>query len=281
MKTGVYSDISNADYHGGAGVSKSGLDLIARSPLHYWGAYLDPHREPRKETTAMAVGTAIHTAILEPDTFGERYVILPEGLDRRTTAGKASYEAVISQACATGAEVISANDAAKVLKIAAYAHAHPVAKAMFSDGKAEQSVFWTDDETGVLCKCRPDWLLGGENPAVLDVKSTLDASPDEFARSAFKWRYHVQAAWYLDGVEAATGLKPDSFMFLAVEKEAPFASAYYYADDDMIRAGRAEYRRALRVYADCLASGKWTGYTPKLLPLGLPKWADIAIEVDA
>lgn len=273
MKTGIYDGISNADYHGGPGISKSGLDLIAKSPLHYWAGYLDPNREPRKETPAMALGTAIHTLILEPQTYGDRYMVMPEGIDRRTKAGRELYEALIAEAAENDATLISQADHETAMRVAQSATNHPVAKELLMFGQAEQSVFWTDPDTGVLCKCRPDWLLGGENPAILDIKSSRDASPDGFQRSAWSYRYYVQAAWYLDGIEAATGLKPDSFMFLAVETTSPYASAYYYADDAMIAAGRTEYKRCLEIYAECVERGEWPGYAAKLLPLSVPRWA--------
>lgn len=274
MKTGVFGGIPNEEYHGGPGISKSGLDLIAKSPLHYWAAYLDPMREPREETAAMRVGTAIHTAILEPDTFLDRYRIMPEGIDRRTKKGKEEYETLIAEAAAMGATLLSADDAKTALQVAKACHAHPLAAQLLGAGAAEQSVYWVDDETGILCKCRPDWLLeANPNHAILDVKSTEDASPEGFMKSAYKYRYHVQAAWYLDGVEQATGMKADSFMFLALEKKRPYAAAFYFADEAMIEAGRVEYREALRTYADCLAADKWPGYADRLVPLSLPRWA--------
>jgi len=279
MKSGIYSDISNDEYHKGPGISKSGLDIIARSPLHYWGAYLDPNKEPRKETPAMAFGTAIHTAILEPETYDARYTVMPDGLDRRTKIGKEQYEAYILQSQTDGTTLIGSGEHAKVMKVAEQARDHPLARRLLETGKAEQSVYWTDPETGILCKARPDWLIDpNPNCAILDVKSTQDASPEGFMKSAFNYRYHVQAAWYLDGLEAATGWKPDAFMFLALEKDAPFASAFYYASDAMIDVGRREYRKALNTYAACLESGKWPGYSSQLQALELPRWAEIAIE---
>jgi hypothetical protein len=73
--------------------------------------------------------------------------------------------------------------------------------------------------------------------------------------------------------EQATGQRPDAFVFAAFEKAAPYACAFYYADDAMIEMGRAEYRKQLRVLADCVAADKWPGYTTDVTPLGLPTWA--------
>ena len=72
MNPGIYENISNEDYHGGEGISKSGLDLIAKSPAHY-KAVIDgiTVREPTK---AQSLGTAFHELLLEPDLFWSKHV---------------------------------------------------------------------------------------------------------------------------------------------------------------------------------------------------------------
>lgn len=269
MKTGIYAGISNADYHGGPGISKSGLDLIARSPLHYWTRYLDPKRTPTEPTPSMRLGTAIHTAVLEPGDFAARHHVAPE-VDRRTKDGKAAWQDALDYAEAHGAELISAADALVCRSISEVVRSHPTARKVFSTGQAEMSCYWTDAETGLLCKCRPDWLA---MPFIVDLKSTEDASADGFQRSAWNWRYWVQAAWYVDGVEQATGQRPDAFVFAAFEKAPPYACAFYYADQAMLDMGRAEYRKQLRILADCMSADRWPGYDTDVRPLGLPTWA--------
>ena len=269
MKTGVYPGISNDEYHGGEGISKSGLDVFARSPLHYWSRYLDPKREAREPTPAMRLGTAIHTAVLEPGEFASRHHVAPE-VDRRTKDGKIIWQDAMDTAVAAGAELISNADAQICMSITAVVRSHPTARKVFTTGEAELSCYWTDRETGILCKCRPDWL---NLPLIVDLKSTEDASPEGFQRSAWNWRYWVQAAWYMDGVEQATGQRPDAFVFAAFEKAAPFAPAFYFADKDMIDMGRAEYRKLLRRLADCKASDTWPGYDTAVQPLAVPLWA--------
>lgn len=264
------TDLSNAEYHARPEISKSGLDLLAKSPLHYWSAYLDPEREPRQENAAMALGTAVHTAVLEPEEFDKRYVVSPK-FDRRTKEGKAGAEAF--EATLAGRIGIDVDQHRKVMRIAQSARAHNMSKILLDDGLAETSLFWTDPDTGVECKCRPDFIkeIGGQ-ASILDLKTTTDASPDGFCRSAWKWRYWVQAAFYRDGFAAATGLEPGLFAFLAVETESPFASAWYFADAEMLEAGRREYKKLLGIYAHCKENNTWPGYDKRMQPVSMPKW---------
>lgn len=73
MKPGVYEGIPNAEYHGGPGISKSGLDLVHRSPMHYQAAQ-EVANENRPDTQAYFVGREFHMLVLEPDVFDVEYV---------------------------------------------------------------------------------------------------------------------------------------------------------------------------------------------------------------
>ena len=75
-------------YHLHPAVGHSGLVRIMRSPAHY-REYVAHPPEP---TPAMQLGTAFHTALLEPDRFGQSFVVAPK-FDRRTKDGKAAAEA--------------------------------------------------------------------------------------------------------------------------------------------------------------------------------------------
>lgn len=87
MKPGVYEGIPNAEYHGGPGISKSGLDLVHRSPLHY-NAVVTAAND-RTPTPAQEIGTAVHMAILEPEEFAKTYCLalrrsdVPDAIDDR------------------------------------------------------------------------------------------------------------------------------------------------------------------------------------------------------
>lgn len=266
----VIEGMTNDAYHAHEAISASGLKLIGRSPLHYWAAYIDPDREPREETPALRLGTAIHTAVLEPLRFAEEYAVAPK-VDRRTKDGKEQWTAFEAECESTGKKVISDGDFATCMAISERLNKHPAASVLFRSGVAELSMFWEDPETGVQCKCRPDWLI--KKTAIIDVKSTQDASASGFARSVANYEYHMQAAWYLDGVRACLGEDaPGAFIFAAFEKDAPHAVAFYNADAEMIELGRREYRRRLKTYAECKTRDFWPGYPAGITSLSLPAW---------
>lgn len=307
-QVGIFADIPNADYHGGPGISKSGLDIIRRSPLHYKASREAEKREP---TAAQREGTIIHDLVLEPETFWDRYArpfVAPAGAivtsedikDRLRKHGlpisgkkmdlqfrlsqvepdavflddlKAAYLAQIGDK-----EVITEEELAKAEAIAAAVMAHPIAGKLFAKGSgvAELSCYWTDEKTGVLCRCRPDFWRNDD--IVVDLKTTLNASLDGFTKSVNDWRYYVQGPFYQDGIKAAIEQSqsdrkpPKAFLFVAVEKTAPYAVAIYRLDSESAEVGRREYRENLDTYAACLGANSWPGYGDKIQSIGLPEW---------
>lgn len=260
----------NAAYHRHTAVSKSHLDLVARSPLHYWARYLDPNRVEPEPTPAMVIGSALHTHVLELDTWDDLYVTLPDGIDRRTKQGKAEWESF--SAASEGRTVLSKADAELVMRMGQAIYAHPAAAFLLQrPGQAERSYFWTDEGTELECKCRPDWMTN-DGQLIVDLKTTEDASPVGFRKSISAWRYHVQAAHYLTGVEVVTGQRPEQFIFICVEKKPPHAVAVYAASPEMVAAGERTAETDLARLALCRETGEWPGYSNQIETIDLPPW---------
>lgn len=365
----ICDGLSNEDYHSGPGVSKSGLDLISRSPAHFRYAKNNP--DARRETAAFKIGGAGHALILEPDVFRrefcrklrpqdipgtvvestEQLVEMIAELNRHrlpkipTSGSKAQLverivndihdgdssgaedlesmtandlKAMISNANASRPGLLSTSGTrAKLLEIlrtegrndlvlwsealeewnrnnghmtplsdaewehlhavAAAVHSHPAASALLTSarGVAERSVYWREGR--ILCRCRPDWWR--DDGVLVDLKTTADASPEAFARSVAKYRYHVQAAYYLDGCRKAikqagiNGVKPPkAFVFIAVEKTPPYNVGVYRLNSEAEELGREEYKRDLVSYARCHQSKAWPGYSENIESLSLPRW---------
>jgi hypothetical protein len=73
----------------------------------------------------MAIGSAVHTHVLELDQWDARYVTAPEGIDRRTKVGKAEWE--VFTTAATGRTVLTKADADLVMRMGRSVFGHPAA----------------------------------------------------------------------------------------------------------------------------------------------------------
>nr|WP_246232796.1 PD-(D/E)XK nuclease-like domain-containing protein [Nakamurella aerolata] len=163
------------------------------------------------------------------------------------------------------------SEAGRVEAMADAIKRHPVASVLLSSGAAEQSVFWTD-ERGVDRRARFDHVPDLAVPAVTDYKTTTDASPGAFAKSVAGYRYHFQAAWYVEAAAAAE-LGHVEFALIAQEKEPPYLVGVYQPSVRAIERGRDLVARALDIYQQCTETGVWPGYSPDIEPLDLPEWA--------
>jgi exodeoxyribonuclease VIII len=232
--------------------------------------HLDPNRPPYAEpTAAMRNGTLVHCAAFEPDALARRYVVKPEGMKFSTKEGIAWRDAQTL-------EIVEANQMSAALAQAAAIRALPEVGELLTDGDAEASAFWLDEETGKHCKCRPDWASpAGDGVILVDGKTCQDASADGFSRAIWTYAYHLQAAWYSDGYERATGKRVYGFVFAAVESTWPHQAAAYMLGDDVLDKARAECRRLLNTYAECKRTGIWPGYPSGIQHINMPKWANL------
>jgi exodeoxyribonuclease VIII len=262
----INANLSFDEYRAVVARNWSTLKHMSKTPAHYQEVI----QNPPPQTTVMLVGAAFHCMVLEPDFFPARYAMVPPGIDRRTKAGKEAWAEF--EASATGKAILTADQDNTIRQMAAAVTGHPTAsKLLAMCGQKELSVTWTDEETGTPCKCRID-AYAKTNGLVIDLKSTDDASPAAFSRTCAKYGYHGQAAYYLDGLLNA-GAYSSKFIFLVVEKNAPYAVAVYLCDKDMIDAGRLRYQECLRLHAECSAADNWPGYPEEVQTITLPPWA--------
>lgn len=256
------AQLSNAAYHQHPAVSKSHLDEAHKSGRHYWARYLDPNRVKPEPTPAMTLGSGFHAMVLEPDVYEQEFCVAPE-IKRTTKAGREEWAAFVADN--KKKTILTADQVALCQAMTESVFSHPAAKAILNlDGEAEQTFTWTDEQTGEACKCRPDYLVDG---MAIDLKTTVDASPEGFAKSVNNFRYHVQANWYLRGAPNAS-----QFVFIAVEKTPPFAVAVYVASPEMVAAGGRAADQDLANLAEWRREDRWPSYSNQIETLNLPRW---------
>lgn len=141
---------------------------------------------------------------------------------------------------------------------------HPHAGPLFTPGtgSAELSLYWTDQQTGVRCRCRPDWLkqLPGLTLAV-DYKTCRNADPEAVSRAIRDHSYHQQDALYTAGIDAVFGPADVRFVFVFQSKTPPYLVTVRELVDQDRMIGHARNERALRIYAECERTGNWPDWT--------------------
>lgn len=258
---GVIRGMPNADYHGAREWlgSTSIKTLAMRTPAHYQHDMKHP-----KTSDAFTFGSAVHSLALEGDTS------LFEVVDAANWMTKAAKEAK-AEALAAGKYPMLPKEYADVVACRDSIMAHPLASKALTGHIAEQSVFHVGDD-GVQVKVRPDAYKPG---LIVDLKTTVSADPNEFARTAYNFGYFISAAMYVDTWKAVTG-EDVGFLFLLVEKTAPFLVSVVELDKEALDYGRSMVERGKRIYQECTASGEWPGYPNATV--SLPKYATYQLE---
>jgi hypothetical protein len=123
------------------------------------------------------------------------------------------------------------------------------------NGTTEVVHLWTDPITGVDCKMCADCLPATFPNLIVDYKTAKDAGERGFKTSVRRYRYDVQAAFYLDGCASRS-----EFVFVVQETDAPYLIGIYALSADDIETGRQQYRDDLAVYQNCKQNNAWPDY---------------------
>lgn len=275
-------------YHANEAVSSSKLKVFAKSPLLYYRKYVAKTiTEPEEKSDAFALGQAAHSLILEGrDAFSRAVAIRPEGIDRRTTAGKAAYAAF--EASAVGKTIIDAEQAQIVERMAASVAAHPAASALLAGCLPELT--WRAKVGGMSLQCRTDdfgtnivEVPGRAEPVglrVVDLKTCESVNEDDigsFQKQFWSLAYYKQAGFYLALLHTILPKEviPESgipFFFVAVEKREPFQTLVVEPDQEALSEGFEAAMADLRALRECMQTGVWPGTPQTVQPMRLPAW---------
>lgn len=268
---GLVEGLSMAAYRAVNGVSASDLKNLQRSPAY-------AHMRYHVTTPAMEWGTAIHTAILEPETLDARYRLDPESPKggypagwRRSNAYNAAKDEALSEPGVEGV-LTSAQfqDLGQIQKRVLETEIGSVLTEL--EGMREASGFLYDEDFGFWRKVRPDYLIPAAN-MVIDVKSSKDHRPGPFARACNTYGYMLSDAYYRDTLTAALDFDVDHYVYLVVNSDAPFEIAAYTLDEDSVEQGRHDYKRGLAEWRECEETGRWPGGSHNLQEIRLPEYA--------
>lgn len=286
---GIYENVPAEVYHLWDAVSNSRLSLLARSPAHLKAA-ID---NPKPSTPAQRLGTATHAAVLEPDQFPKRFVTaqrceaLKKDNERCNSMGSILHP---EMGWLCGTHKVAGYQMPLTITVLSpenYAHCLGVQAAFRANGRAwntlhtgqvskEVCIVWIDEATGLTCKARLDVLAFDlDGGTIVDLKSTVDARPQPFGVSIYKFGYHRQGAMYVPGAQSQ-GLAINHYGVIAFEKEPPYAMGLYRLDVGAMDAGEVEVRNLMKLYAECLKKNEWPttpAYSPLWEDISIPSWA--------
>lgn len=256
---------SDFAYRKEAGVNQSSLKKILDSPAHYQAAL----KFKMIPTPAMEMGTAAHCLVLDgEEAFNGAYIKKPDGLSLATKQGK-EWKASVGRK-----KVLNSGGKDDPWN-SVQGMAESLRRLQWYSGtdseyikRNEVSIYW--DWMGVRCKARLDSVLIEEG-IVLDLKTTDSVDPELFAKKVVGLGYDFQAAYYAKAAEVAFG-KEFKFIFAAIERKAPYTVDLFDVTPDMLAEGMYKCEKALKIYAECEASGEWPNREPRIHSLDYPGW---------
>ena len=274
LQAGLHYDIPADVYHADPCPTPSLSSGMARTLLSKSAAHmkLESRRlggEGREATAAMDTGSLIHAMLAgDPSQFAV-----------------GEYDNFLSKAAKEWRDTIRADG-----KIPVLAHAHAEATELVTNIRArcaeglthspfdgcsrhEVTAIWR--EADAFCRARYDVLSvdGFKNATVWDWKSTADISDRGIERSISKYRYDIQAAFYLRGLEALGFKTPQlSFVFVFFETTAPYTVRRVVLSAEYLAQARMEVSEAIRLWQACLARGEFPTLPPDTLTVELPAY---------
>lgn len=274
MLTGIYDNLSFADYLAIDAINNGTLGLIEKSPKHC------KERVELEQVKPLVLGSMIHCGRLEPLAMAERYAVCPEyqfdelnvtSSNERSTSTATKYvKGKVAEFAAANRdkETVPRDWYREMLAIVTSLNNDPLANSLFNaPGRVELTLVWEDDSTGLLCKARIDKEAASVGKFI-DLKSCADL--EAFERSIARYGYHRQLAHYQDGWATLTGelLEP---WIVAVEKSAPYCVKSAPLHEETLERGYERRRNAMALYAECESSGVWPG-PPSPSSWKVPEW---------
>ena len=264
--------------------NQSSFKHILKSPAHYQAQL----KKKRITTPAMALGTAVHTLLLDGrKAFDSSYfdkgkeakdLTAPEikeelekkGIEFKKSAKKADLEALLYP---DGKPVdrrtgLSEDDYADVEGMASslqrVAYFDPSQPDYIKDNEVSIYFEWE----GVRFKARLD-RIDFERKVVIDVKTSDSVEEFKFAWKSVDLGYIFQAGLYRKAAEIAFG-GDWGFEFAVVEKQAPYIADIFVADEEFLQEGRNQCLKAIGLYKACTETQRWPTPDVTIKKLGLP-----------
>jgi hypothetical protein len=275
MNVEILLDYNEDVYHNRPELSKSQLDQFLVSPLNYWYNNLSENSTGFEETKSMRIGSMVHKMVLEgSEAFDKAYASPPKDGVKKPTAAQLSAkkpsEKTLEQIklweeyekSTEGKLSPRPDELATAMKCASAVSSHKLASDIISSIEAPE-VTIVYDAFGQPMRSRLDGITKGG--AVVDLKTTQDASPQEFKRSFYKYNYGLQKYVYSLAYYKAYNQWPKEFYFVVEETKPPFHTAVYTIPDSSDEYWKKVFEDSIRKFIWCRTNDTWPGINEDMI----------------
>jgi hypothetical protein len=232
------------------------LKLMALSAAHY-------RANPQGESTAMSLGTAVHSELLG----GRRITFYPEVTASGRSAPRNGSKWDQFKADNADALVLSRAEYDEASRMVEAVRRHPEAMQLLDAPGAIKEKTIEFDYMGLPCRTTPDSRNSG---IVVELKTCRSSMPRRFASQSFWSSYHAQCAFHRLGCDRSGEGKKRPYI-VAVESTAPYPVTVFRVTDRAIESGMASLSLWLEQLKVCLDSDQWPAYTQSVIDLDVPE----------
>jgi hypothetical protein len=285
------------------GVSPTSINQFFESPSRFWKySSLNPNKERKEATPAMIFGRLVHCLALTPEAFDKEFAVQPvktneldtiddmkgflaeRGVKLPSAAKKPDFLAAVQQfggktwqstldafSATVGRKTIVTQDQLAV--------AQSMQDAMFRNGAVRQLIgngfsespfcWFPDGEDGLMKKCRLDYVRQG---LVIEYKTDIAPSEQDFMRTIGSRGYHRQLAWQMEAAERLYGEKPRGAIIIAQDKEMHDDIAIYALGVNSLELGVKENAYAWAEINRRMKTQDWRAFKEEIVPIELPRW---------
>lgn len=259
-KPGIYRGVPFKEYKAWLAWNPSIVKVVLNKSPRAARYALDLGRE---ETDPMRLGTALHTAILEPRKFEADYVVYRDGIRRGKTWD--AFEAAHADKV-----ILNEKEYTDTLAMRDAVRADAVAGPLLSGpGEHELSVVWRHPQTGLLCKGRLDRLVGD---TYTDPKTCSDPYPFAFKYAILKYGYHISCGAYRQGLRE-NGRQMTRAILPAIQSAPPYEVVCHEIDHTALNIGEDDFDWGMGIVKACLDSGIWPGFATEPVQFVVPDYA--------
>jgi hypothetical protein len=266
--------------------------VIERCPYAgWWESYLNPDREP-DDSNESDIGTVAHSILLEgnedcvavidpADYPTEKTGNIPDGwtnkairLARDNARMQGKTPILLPKMAEIRAMVASARGFIASLETTERAVYNAF---LDGGGDSEFTLLW--EESGILCRARPD-RLSADRGLVVHVKTSQGSvEPDSWGRRYLVGQgFYITAAWYRRAIAQVFGIEESTHLFLNIEQEPPHLCSLVGVDPHGMELGANTVLQGLQTWQRCVGRKFWPKYPTRAVYPELPAWLDVVLS---